>query len=105
MKTLFAMVAVAPILIGCSANPILTNEQNFYGDSISQVAAIFEKKGLKCEEGNFTYPIKAHRMDLLCTYLEKTWICPEQYRIIIPYDAERKLVIGPTYVDRRKLCF
>lgn len=106
MRKKIAMgIIVTPLFLGCSANPIIADDLNFYGENISEVAARFEKKGFKCEKGNFSYPIKTHRLDLLCTYLEKNWICPEQYKIIIPYDVQKETVTGPAYVDRRKLCF
>ena len=63
----------------------------------------FEKNGLKCEKGNFSYPIRAHRMDLLCTRLEKARICPEHYKIVIPYDVKRKLSRGQHMLIRENM--
>lgn len=104
-KQIFLAIIATPIFYGCSTRPIITDHASFYGDEISEVATYFERKGHKCKKGNYSYPINVNRMDLLCTYLEKTWICPRQYKIVIPYDVQNKLVTGPAYIDHRKLCF
>lgn len=103
MRILILMACVT--IVACSSKPILPNTADFYGQNVNQVATHFENMGLKCEKGDFSYPIDSIKKDLLCTYLEKAWICPERYKIIMTYHADSEIVSGSAHIDRRKLCF
>lgn len=98
-------VAIAVTCAACSSRPLLPDTADFYGQNVNQVATHLEKLGLKCEKGDFSYPVGEIRKDLLCTYLEETWICPERYKIIMTYHSDTELISGSAHIDRQRLCF
>ena len=93
------------ICAGCAGRPVLPDKATFYGMSARKAVENLEKSGLVCRKSKIYKPASDNYMDLTCTYLEKSWICPERYEISMIYDSLSDMVLGPAIIDRRKLCF